>query len=185
MNNKKSNKNSKNKENIETNIKTNKTNKINTTDETTTPNEVSFIVHGKPLGKGRPRFTKVGNFIKAYTPRQTRDYESLIRYEYLFQVGSKKLNGEIEADIVGIFPVGKSETKKRKQAMLDGKIRHTKKIDCDNLAKTILDALNDVAYDDDRQVCKLSVEKIYGEEPRVEVRLKEIENYQKIALKNQ
>ena len=176
MNNKKSNKNSKNKENIENNNPST-TNEINELNKVNDPNEVSFIVHGKPLGKGRPRFTKVGNFIKAYTPRQTRDYESLIRYEYMFQVGNKKLNGEIEADIVGIFPVGKSETKKRKQAMLEGKIRHTKKIDCDNLAKTILDALNDVAYDDDRQVCKLSVEKIYGEEPRVKVRLKEIGNY--------
>ena len=176
MNNKKSNKNSKNKENIENNNPST-TNEINELNKVNDPNEVSFIVHGKPLGKGRPRFTKVGNFIKAYTPRQTRDYESLIRYEYMFQVGNKKLTGEIEADIIGIFPVGKSETKKRKQAMLEGKIRHTKKIDCDNLAKTILDALNDVAYNDDRQVCKLSVEKIYGEEPRVEVRLKEIENY--------
>ena len=51
---------------------------------------------------------------------------------------------------------------------------HTKKIDCDNLCKTILDALNGIAYDDDKQVCMLYVEKRYGGFPKVKVRLKEI-----------
>lgn len=60
--------------------------------------------------------------------------------------------------------------------MLEGKIRYTKKIDCDNLAKAILDSLNGIAYKDDSQVCELSVRKMYGEVPKVIVLLTELDN---------
>lgn len=58
--------------------------------------------------------------------------------------------------------------------MLSGEISYIKKIDSDNLAKSILDALNGVAYDDDSQVCLLIVQKLYAEVARVEVILEEI-----------
>lgn len=58
--------------------------------------------------------------------------------------------------------------------MLNGEISYIKKIDSDNLAKSILDALNGVAYDDDSQVCLLIVQKLYAEVARVEVILEEI-----------
>lgn len=51
--------------------------------------------------------------------------------------------------------------------MLQGKILPTKKPDCDNIAKIICDALNGVAYDDDKQIVALKVTKIYSDEPRV------------------
>ena len=51
--------------------------------------------------------------------------------------------------------------------MLQGKILPTKKPDCDNIAKIICDALNGVAYDDDKQIVALKVTKIYSAEPRV------------------
>lgn len=85
------------------------------------------------------------------------------------------MSGALEASIVGFFPIPRSETKKRKALMEEGKIFYTKKIDCDNLAKIILDALNGVAYDDDKQICRLQVDKRYGSEPRVEVVLRELE----------
>ena len=56
-----------------------------------------------------------------------------------------------------------------------GKITHTNKLDCDNLAKIILDSLNGIAYKDDAQVCELLVCKYYGDEPKVEVMLYEID----------
>jgi Holliday junction resolvase RusA-like endonuclease len=53
--------------------------------------------------------------------------------------------------------------------MLDGHIRPTKTPDTDNIAKSVLDALNKVAYKDDSCVVDLIVEKWYSENPRVEV----------------
>lgn len=52
-----------------------------------------------------------------------------------------------------------------------------KKPDCDNIAKTILDALNGLAYDDDAQVVYLSVYKLYSRVDRVTVRLSEAKSY--------
>lgn len=137
-------------------------------------NEVSFQIVGEPKGKGRPRFSKRGNYVRTYTPKDTLNYEAYIKVSYLNEVGRKKLEGQIEAKITGIFPIPKSTSKKQRALMLSGEVMHTKKIDCDNLAKTILDALNGIAYDDDKQVCRLIVEKVYGENPCVEVELKEI-----------
>lgn len=50
----------------------------------------------------------------------------------------------------------------------------TKKPDIDNIAKSILDALNKLAYRDDTQVVTLHMEKHYAENPRVEVEIEEI-----------
>lgn len=137
--------------------------------------EVKFTVDGEPKGKQRPRVSVKNGFAKAYTPKQTVIYENLVRYTYSSEVG-EKLNGEIEATIIGYFPIPKSTSKKERERMLTGKVLHTKKIDCDNLAKIILDSLNEVAYDDDKQVCRLMVEKRYSEQPRVEIILREVEH---------
>ena len=51
---------------------------------------------------------------------------------------------------------------------------YTKKPDCDNIAKIILDALNGIAYDDDSQVAMLNVVKLYdADETMVKVTLVE------------
>ena len=55
--------------------------------------------------------------------------------------------------------------------MLNGELRPTKKPDCDNIAKVILDALNGIAYHDDSQVVELVVHKHYAETTRVNVTL--------------
>ena len=58
--------------------------------------------------------------------------------------------------------------------MANETVEYTHKLDCDNLAKIILDSLNDIAYKDDAQVSRLTVRKLYSERPRVEVTLTEI-----------
>lgn len=136
--------------------------------------DVNFIVPGKPQGKERPRTVRQGGFVRTYTPKRTADYEEKVRQSYHNYNGNIKLENAIEANIEGIFPVPKSTSKKIKAQMLNGDIEYTKKIDCDNLAKVILDALNNVAYNDDSQVCRLFVEKRYGEDPMVKVNLREV-----------
>ena len=65
---------------------------------------------------------------------------------------------------------------KKRQQMLAGLIRPTKKPDLDNVIKSILDALNKVAYHDDTQIVSLSMEKFYSDSPRVEVTISNLEN---------
>ena len=58
--------------------------------------------------------------------------------------------------------------------MESGAIGCGTKPDADNIAKAVLDALNGLAYTDDSKVTRLVVVKLYGTEPRVEVKLTEM-----------
>jgi Holliday junction resolvase RusA-like endonuclease len=136
--------------------------------------EVKFCVDGEPKGKQRPRASIVHGHARMYTPKDTVNYETLVRYTYQSEVG-KKLEGAIEATIIGYFPIPKSTSKKKAEMMRNHEIPYTNKIDTDNLAKVILDSLNNIAYDDDKQIYKLSVEKWYSDFPRVVVELREKE----------
>ena len=61
-----------------------------------------------------------------------------------------------------------------KGRMLNGQTRPTKKPDCDNIEKIICDSLNAICFHDDAQIVDIKLTKEYGEEPRVEVSIKEI-----------
>lgn len=135
--------------------------------------EVSFTVPGKPFGKQRPRMSRRGKFVTTYTPKETVEYENLVKLSYYNSAGDTKLKGAIKATIKGVFPIPSSASNKQRERMISGEVKYTKKIDCDNMAKCVLDALNNIAYDDDSQVYDLKVIKEYGEIPRVEITLKE------------
>ena len=58
--------------------------------------------------------------------------------------------------------------------MITGEIKPVVKPDVDNVAKSILDALNGIIYLDDKQIIELDIEKIYAETSWTEVKIKEI-----------
>lgn len=124
------------------------------------------------MGKQRPKFTRKGKFTTTYTPAPTREYEKKVRVEYNKANRGNYFEGPLEIDIKGVFPIPKSVSKKKYQEMLGS--AHDKKPDSDNMAKIILDPLNKLAYHDDGQVSKLFVEKVYGRDPRVEVKIMNI-----------
>lgn len=137
---------------------------------------IRFTVPGEPKGKARPRvFTNKAGRSQAITPQDTLSYENLVRWVFTNTMESKKLQGEIEAKIVAMYPIPKSMTKKNRQLIDEGKLHPTKKPDLDNVAKIILDSLNKIAFDDDSQVIRLIVEKHFSDEPRVEVTLRELD----------
>lgn len=145
-------------------------------------NEVKFTIYGEPKGKGRPRVSlrrykgKDGEeraFSKAYTPKDTVTYENLVKTEYSVQCGDFIFpdGAMLDCRIIAYYGMPKSTSKKKRELMLAGKIRPTKKPDFDNLAKIICDSLNKIAYRDDSQVVDGQVRKFYSEKPRVEVRI--------------
>ena len=135
---------------------------------------VQFTVLGKPFAKQRPRVAHRGRFSTIYTPRETKLYEAKVKKQYLNAVGNIKMDGPLIATIKGTFSPSKSTNKKTKKEMLEGNILHTQKPDCDNMGKICLDALNDVAYNDDSQICKLNIEKVYGEIDNVNIKIKKL-----------
>ncbi len=133
---------------------------------------IKFTIPGEPKAKQRHRTTKNGF---NYTPKETVEYENWVKQCYFIKNKQKMLEGQIKAVIKAYFTIPKSTSKKRRKLMIEEKIRPTKKPDTDNLAKIVLDSLNTLAFNDDKQVVDLKVEKYYSEEPRVEVVLEEIQ----------
>lgn len=129
---------------------------------------IKFEVPGPAIGKQRPRFTKRGN---TYTPQRTMDYQKKVVKAYKEVSEGRKLSGSIKADICAVYEPPKSTSKKKRQGMLDGEIPYTKKPDIDNITKSVLDGLNNIAYDDDSSVDEIHVYKTYGEEAKCYVKL--------------
>ena len=136
--------------------------------------QVVFQVDGPPIGKGRPKFARRGNFVSAYTPTKTRDYEDQIREAAKKAMGtSEPLETPVAAFIYITVPIPASYPKKRFKACLEGSERPCKKPDIDNIAKAYLDSMNQVVYKDDTQVISLHVTKVYGTVGMVEVMVQE------------
>ena len=133
-----------------------------------------FEIEGKIKGKGRPRFSNYGKFVKAYTPADTASYENLIKLQFKISCGDWFSELPLKMKITAIHGVIKSVSKKDKAKMLNGEIKPTKKPDIDNIVKVICDALNCIAYKDDTQVVELEIKKVYGELEKVVVEIEEI-----------
>jgi Holliday junction resolvase RusA-like endonuclease len=132
------------------------------------------MVEGNPVGKGRPKFARRGNFVSTYTPTKTRDYETLIKEAAQKAMGSTELlETPVTVAIYITVPIPQSYSKKRIEACLKGSERPIKKPDIDNIAKCFLDAMNEIVYKDDTQVLTLHITKVYGTIGMVEVMVTE------------
>ena len=133
-----------------------------------------FTVYGEPVGKGRPRFAKRGNFVSTYTPQKTKTYEDEIRMMAKAAMGSTELL-ETPVTVAIYIRVGipSSFSKQKRKDALANIEKPTKKPDADNILKCFLDAMNGIVYIDDKQVVNIHLTKVYAETPAVEVLVKE------------
>lgn len=131
-----------------------------------------FEVPGKVIGKGRPRLNTYTGVV--YTPTKTKDYETLVEQYFLLKYPRfKMLEGRLKVSIVAYFAIPKSTKKSDINDMLENNISPTKKPDIDNIVKVILDSMNKFAFKDDIQITKLEVEKIYGIEEKIYIKIEE------------
>jgi Holliday junction resolvase RusA-like endonuclease len=136
---------------------------------------VEFTIDGPPHGKGRPRFRRFGNFVSTYTDAKTKTYETLVKEAAKQAMGSSPpLEGPVRFDCLIRLPVPKSYPKKRLEACLNGSEWPTKKVDIDNIVKSVSDAMNGIVFIDDSQVVILRAVKTYSAEPGVDVKVSEV-----------
>lgn len=123
--------------------------------------KLELEVVGRPRGKGRPRFSRMGGFVRTYTPKETEDYEKNIRKLYKAKYGNEVMFAEkpIKVKIDAYFKIPVN-TSKKKTKELEG-TPYDKKPDVDNIGKIVLDALNEVAFPDDNQVTTIEINKWY------------------------
>lgn len=110
-----------------------------------------IIIPGRPVPKGRPRFSKTGH---AYTPQRTREYEELVGWK-VREIMKEPLQGNVALHIRvyvkrNVFP------------------------DIDNIAKSCMDGMNGIAYKDDKQVSYLTIQRLKGNEEKVEIEIEEV-----------
>ena len=126
---------------------------------------ITFRVESKPQGKARARtfYDRRSDKMRSVTPTQTKSYEDLIRWSYKAAGGKYMGEAIMKVSIQAYYPIPKSFSKKKRNDAIFEKVRPTTKPDCDNVIKIVLDALNGVAYYDDKQVVSVSCDKFYTE----------------------
>jgi Holliday junction resolvase RusA-like endonuclease len=121
---------------------------------------VIFFVPGTPQAKQRARIHNG----RAHTPDKTTGYETEIIHAYLEKYGNFRFPDKTPLDMFIIAMFKKAKT---------SKLSHPTGKDWDNIGKIVGDALNKVAYDDDRNIVKGTVEKIFSDQEGVVIGIEE------------
>ena len=137
---------------------------------------VTFTVDGDPVPKGRPRFARRGQFVQTYTDAKTIDYETHVAMRARHAIGATKpLEGALSVFLYLRYTVPASYSKKRKEACLRG-VEYPKRIDIDNVYKSITDAMNGIVYLDDSQIVEAHIKKVYAEESGANIMVQECDS---------
>jgi len=120
-------------------------------------------VEGYVVPKARPRTGANGHH---YTPTTTREAEFRIAEAWRDAWGEEVVTGPLQLEVTAYLPRPKLHYRTAKGHEDELKPNHpyfpTGRPDWDNLAKTVCDALNGVAWKDDAQIARATVEKKYG-----------------------
>ena len=138
--------------------------------------DFEVVIPGSPIGKGRPRGTAAGGFVRLYTPKKTADWErsaALIARNAWMDAPLDKC--AIEVEVVAVFHRPKRLMRKKDP---DGVIWKTSKPDGDNICKCVLDSLVMAGIlRDDSCVVSIRILDFYAEKdrgPRVCIRLRSV-----------
>jgi Holliday junction resolvase RusA-like endonuclease len=133
---------------------------------------IDLTVFGNAVPQGRPRFaiikTRGGkSFGHAYDPKTSKDWKESVRQQAIINK-VPFLTGALKMNIHFSLPRPQSLPKKVKH--------HVKRPDLSNFLKNIEDALRGIAYQDDSQICYLTCSKSYGEPPKVEIQIDQMDD---------
>ncbi len=125
---------------------------------------LEFTLPIVPTAQARARVTVRGKFATAYKTKDQQANERTLEACLMQHAPDKPLEGPLVLEFVAALPVGKSDSKKLREAKLTGMVSPEKKPDTDNLCKQLLDACTRLQFwADDCQVVKIVGEKIYAE----------------------
>lgn len=137
---------------------------------------LKFRVMGQVKAKQSVKFAQVGNFMRKYTPKDVINYANWVKQNFCQTYPDhlpSVLDGfYLDVNIIVYVKVPESFSKKKKELALNGYIRPDKKPDWDNISKNICDALNGIAWPDDKAIVDGQVHKLYAETDYVMVHIK-------------
>ena len=135
---------------------------------------ISFTVIGIPRQQHRPRFKRIGNFVRTHSDPRDPPAAGNIQHAFMQAVGGEHelWLGPVMLDISCFFPRTQQQMKLRYwDDVLD--VPHWKAPDLSNIIKLVEDALNGVCWHDDSRIFQITADKYYCDSiedmPRVEV----------------
>ena len=135
---------------------------------------ISLTFNINPVPASRPRVTRWGTFYgKKYKEFKREMGVMLIESDRPSLVNPVLwLENLISADMTFFVPMARSWSKKKK-SLKDGQFCDNN-ADLDNYEKAILDSLNGIYFNDDRQIVQQKSQKIWAETGSIRIILKEI-----------
>lgn len=125
---------------------------------------IEITIPGKPIAKKRPRFARVGKFVKTYNAQETEEGRWILEAkEQLSEPPIPSCHG-VALKLEFMMPRPKGHYGTGRNA---GKLKpsapklHLGKPDIDNLEKFAMDCLKGLAWDDDCQVVSVHSTKYY------------------------
>lgn len=132
---------------------------------------IEFTVNIKPMGAVRMTQRSKWEDSRA---KQYLAYKGVIGLEARRHI-KDPFTGPVQAIITFFYPIPKGWSKKDKEQARNGKITPIVKPDLDNCVKGIYDSLNKIAWKDDNLVISTLARKLYSDEPRIEIKIWEVE----------
>ena len=125
---------------------------------------VDLTIPGPPVGKQRARVCRTGH---AFTPAKTVNYEALVKQTFAAKYPDfVPMTGPVRM-ILSIYLMPSLDATRRLKK--GTRLYPTIRPDISNILKSIEDALNGLAYVDDKQIISVYAEKKYSQCPCVEV----------------
>lgn len=124
---------------------------------------IQIELPGKPVPKGRPRFTVISGHAAPYTPRETRRYEDRLKQAAaIAMIGKSLLAGPVAMRVAVNLEPPASWSRKKRDYACRGLILPCVRPDLDNFGKLALDGCNGIVFKDDGQVADLILTKRYA-----------------------
>lgn len=105
-----------------------------------------IIIPGEPVPKSRPRLGRGG---RVFTPARTVNFEKRVA-TCAANTSNLIFNTPVAVKIYISLPLTKQGHERKQRG------------DLDNYAKSVLDGLNKIAFEDDKQVMKLEIRRVPG-----------------------
>lgn len=118
---------------------------------------MKYIIPGQPIPLARPRFGKE----RVYDCQRGEKFVAGTNLRF-WHKDKPLFVGPLELNI--IFFMGSTRQKGW----------HALRPDLDNLIKFVLDVMNGIVFNDDKQVVRIIAEKMYDKEPRTEIMIEEL-----------
>ena len=135
--------------------------------------EVQFNI--SPTPASRPRVTRWTTY---YGKKYTKFKEEMAAITEVIKL-ENLMKGNIYAEICFNVQIPKSWSKKKKEAKNGAYCDNN--ADIDNYCKAILDSLNGIYYEDDRQIVMLKATMFWAIEPSIECNFTELKNKQRLS----